>query len=205
MAHRVTQKLQPRMILADEVGLGKTIEAGLIIKELRARELIGRVLIIVPASLQLQWQSELRSKFNEEFEILDGAALQYVPVAMPEPLRSPAVQAARKRRRFRRGPPAPSLLDPRRDRGGVGPGLAAQHRGLAGERLIRLSLARALEDPGHLGEQVSASGGKLPEFGHCGGFLVGGQVPPLRPPARLAVDLGDEEPVSLRALIDHAF
>ena len=78
VAHRVAQKLQPRMILADEVGLGKTIEAGLIIKELRARGLIGRVLIIVPASLQLQWQSELRSKFNEEFEILDGAALHYL-------------------------------------------------------------------------------------------------------------------------------
>src|SRR5260221_1671970 len=78
VAHRVTQKLQPRMILADEVGLGKTIEAGLIIKELRARELLNRVLIIVPASLQLQWQSELRSKFNEDFEVLDGAALQYL-------------------------------------------------------------------------------------------------------------------------------
>jgi SNF2 family DNA or RNA helicase len=78
VAHRVTQKLQPRMILADEVGLGKTIEAGLIIKELRARELVSRVLIIVPASLHLQWQSELRSKFNEEFEVLDGAAMQYL-------------------------------------------------------------------------------------------------------------------------------
>src|SRR5258708_5137526 len=66
------------MILADEVGLGKTIEAGLIIKELRARELVSRVLIIVPASLQLHWQSELRSKFNEEFEVLDGAAVQYL-------------------------------------------------------------------------------------------------------------------------------
>jgi len=78
VTHRVTQKLQPRMILADEVGLGKTIEAGLVIKELRARELLSRVLIIVPASLQLQWQSELRSKFNEDFEVLDGAALQYL-------------------------------------------------------------------------------------------------------------------------------
>ena len=78
VAHRVTQKLAPRMILADEVGLGKTIEAGLVIKELRARELLGRVLIIVPASLQLQWQSELKSKFNEDFEVLDGAALQYL-------------------------------------------------------------------------------------------------------------------------------
>jgi SNF2 family DNA or RNA helicase len=78
VAHRVTQKLQPRMILADEVGLGKTIEAGLIIKELRARELVSRVLIIVPASLQLQWQSELRSKFNEDFEVLDGTAAKYL-------------------------------------------------------------------------------------------------------------------------------
>lgn len=78
VAHRVTQKLQPRMILADEVGLGKTIEAGLVIKELRARGLLRRVLIIVPASLQLQWQSELKSKFNEDFEVLDGAALQYL-------------------------------------------------------------------------------------------------------------------------------
>jgi ATP-dependent helicase HepA len=78
IAHRVTQNLQPRMILADEVGLGKTIEAGLIIKELRARGLIERVLVVVPASLQLQWQSELRSKFNEHFEILDGAALKFL-------------------------------------------------------------------------------------------------------------------------------
>src|SRR6266702_1484778 len=78
VAHRVTQKLKPRMILADEVGLGKTIEAGLIIKELRARELISRVLIVVPASLQLQWQSELKSKFNEDFEVIDGAALKYL-------------------------------------------------------------------------------------------------------------------------------
>jgi SNF2 family DNA or RNA helicase len=66
------------MILADEVGLGKTVEAGLIIKELRARELLSRVLIIVPASLQLQWLSELRSKFNEDFEVIDSAALRYL-------------------------------------------------------------------------------------------------------------------------------
>ncbi len=51
IAHRVNQKLYPRIILADEVGLGKTIEAGLVIKELRARELIDRVLIVCPANL----------------------------------------------------------------------------------------------------------------------------------------------------------
>jgi superfamily II DNA or RNA helicase len=78
VAHRVAQKLQPRMILADEVGLGKTIEAGLILKELRARGLAERVLVVTPASLQIQWQQELRSKFNEQFEIIDGAAARYL-------------------------------------------------------------------------------------------------------------------------------
>lgn len=78
IAHVVTNKLQPRMILADEVGLGKTIEAGLILKELRAREMIERVLIVCPASLQYQWQSELRSKFNEEFEIVTSAGAKYL-------------------------------------------------------------------------------------------------------------------------------
>lgn len=76
VALRVLSKSRPRMILADEVGLGKTIEAGLILKELRARQMVERVLIVVPASLQWQWQQELRSKFNEHFEVLDGALLK---------------------------------------------------------------------------------------------------------------------------------
>jgi SNF2 family DNA or RNA helicase len=78
VAWRVNQKLAPRMILADEVGLGKTIEAGMIIKELRARGLGGRILIVCPSSLQLQWQQELKTKFNERFEIIDGAAVKHL-------------------------------------------------------------------------------------------------------------------------------
>lgn len=78
VAHRVTRKLQPRMILADEVGLGKTIEAGLIIKELRARGVLKRCLVVCPASLQLQWKQEMRSKFNEDFEIVDRSAVGYL-------------------------------------------------------------------------------------------------------------------------------
>ena len=79
VAHRVVaRKLVPRMILADEVGLGKTIEAGLILKELRARGLADRVLIITPASLTRQWQVELASKFNERFELMDGAAAKHL-------------------------------------------------------------------------------------------------------------------------------
>ncbi len=75
-ALRVLSKNQPRMILADEVGLGKTIESGLILKELRARRVVDRALIVVPASLQWQWKQELRSKFNEHFEVLDGDRLK---------------------------------------------------------------------------------------------------------------------------------
>lgn len=78
VAHRVVQKVAPRMILADEVGLGKTIEAGLILKELRARRAVERVLIVTPASLMLQWQHELRSKFNESFNVIDGEAAKYL-------------------------------------------------------------------------------------------------------------------------------
>lgn len=78
VAHRVVQKVVPRMILADEVGLGKTIEAGLILKELRARRQVERVLVVTPASLLVQWQHELASKFNEKFTIVDGAAIKFL-------------------------------------------------------------------------------------------------------------------------------
>lgn len=54
-------------LLADEVGLGKTIEAGIIIKELLCRDLVKKILILVPASLTTQWQDELKLKFNEVF------------------------------------------------------------------------------------------------------------------------------------------
>lgn len=77
LAHRIGKKHRPRMILSDEVGLGKTIEAGLVMKELIARGLAERVLVICPSSLQYQWQRELRSKFNEEFTILDGESARF--------------------------------------------------------------------------------------------------------------------------------
>jgi SNF2 family DNA or RNA helicase len=58
-----------RAILADEVGLGKTIEAGIILSELAARGLARRVLAIVPASLATQWQEEMLSKFFHDFAL----------------------------------------------------------------------------------------------------------------------------------------
>lgn len=63
-ARRVLFEMSGRAILADEVGLGKTIEAGLILKEYLIRGLVSKVLILVPASLVLQWVRELNSKFG---------------------------------------------------------------------------------------------------------------------------------------------
>ncbi len=69
--HRIVNSLNHRILLADEVGLGKTVEAGLVIKELIYRHNYKRILIVCPASLLYQWQNEMRSKFNEEFMIMD--------------------------------------------------------------------------------------------------------------------------------------
>ena len=62
-------QMRGQALLADEVGLGKTIEAGIIMKELIRRGLVKRILIITPASLMNQWQDELLTKFGEEFII----------------------------------------------------------------------------------------------------------------------------------------
>lgn len=65
-----------RFLLADDPGAGKTIMAGLLIKELKIRGLIKRVLIITPASLSFQWQRELKDKFRENFEVVRGDTLR---------------------------------------------------------------------------------------------------------------------------------
>ena len=69
---KVMQSTQNRFLLADEVGMGKTIETGLILKELKIRGDIKRVLVIVPKSSMLQWQSELKEHFNEVFHLYDS-------------------------------------------------------------------------------------------------------------------------------------
>lgn len=63
-AHKVLHDMGGRAILADEVGLGKTIEAGLVLKEYMVRGLVRKALILVPASLVLQWVRELNQKFG---------------------------------------------------------------------------------------------------------------------------------------------
>jgi len=65
--------LMPRvsLLLADDVGLGKTIEAGLILSELLVRRRIRRAMVVCPASLQQQWRDELKEKFSLDFKIID--------------------------------------------------------------------------------------------------------------------------------------
>ncbi len=72
----VLQAMQmPRisMLLADDVGLGKTIEAGLILTELLLRRRIRRVLILTPAALRTQWEQEMQDKFSLHFDVVDRA------------------------------------------------------------------------------------------------------------------------------------
>jgi ATP-dependent helicase HepA len=77
VVHRVVTSYPQRFILADEVGLGKTIEAGMILKELRSRNSAKKVLVIVPPNLRRQWQFELKTKFNETFAIFDSETVRY--------------------------------------------------------------------------------------------------------------------------------
>jgi superfamily II DNA or RNA helicase len=73
-----------RILLADDVGLGKTIETGMILKELSLRGFANRVLIIVPAPLRFQWQRELRERFDESFIIYDSSYLETIKESLPK-------------------------------------------------------------------------------------------------------------------------
>jgi SNF2 family DNA or RNA helicase len=81
-ALRALRDMRGRVLLADEVGLGKTIEAGIVMKELIERGLANTILILTPASLTWQWQEEMQTKFHETFTVLEE--LEQLPDASPE-------------------------------------------------------------------------------------------------------------------------
>jgi len=72
-----------RFLLADDPGAGKTIMAGLFIKELKVRGLIQRILIVTPANLSFQWQRELKDKFRENFQLIRSDVLRATYGANP--------------------------------------------------------------------------------------------------------------------------
>lgn len=90
VARRVVEEMNGKAILADEVGLGKTVEAGLIIKEYMIRGLAKKILILVPASLVSQWVQELRTKFYidavEQKRAMCGSSvtLWFLPLIQPK-------------------------------------------------------------------------------------------------------------------------
>jgi len=69
---KATAGHQVRFLLADEVGLGKTIEAGLIMRELKLKGLIRRTLVVAPKGIAAQWISEMQDHFNEDFKLIHG-------------------------------------------------------------------------------------------------------------------------------------
>ena len=75
IAHEVANRYAPRVLLADEVGLGKTIEAGLILHHQLLTERAHRVLIVVPETLVHQWLVEMLRRFNRHFRIFDETRL----------------------------------------------------------------------------------------------------------------------------------
>ena len=81
--HRVSTTYPHRFLLADEVGLGKTIEAGLILKELKARGVANRVLVLAPAGITSQWQFELKNKFAETFSLYRRDTINFLLAEHP--------------------------------------------------------------------------------------------------------------------------
>ena len=79
LTHDVVKMPRRRLLVADEVGLGKTIETGMIIRELSTRGEAQRVLILAPAGLVKNWQNELRDCFRMEFEVLGIDFNDYAP------------------------------------------------------------------------------------------------------------------------------
>jgi len=75
VVHRVLSERTPRFVLADEVGLGKTIETGMIYAAMAQTGLAKRVLVVAPAHLTVQWLAELYHKFHTMFTLLDGERL----------------------------------------------------------------------------------------------------------------------------------
>jgi SNF2 family DNA or RNA helicase len=88
--------MRGRAILADEVGLGKTIEAGLVASELRLRGLAARTLILVPVGLVEQWQQELDRKFGLPSVLAQDAGIEHATGPAEQPLLIASLSAARR-------------------------------------------------------------------------------------------------------------
>lgn len=73
---RAVQMPRVNLLIADDVGLGKTIEAGLVVQEMLLRHRARSVLVVCPSSIQIQWRDQMRDKFGLEFRIVDGELMK---------------------------------------------------------------------------------------------------------------------------------
>ncbi|HEX9414785.1 MAG TPA: DISARM system SNF2-like helicase DrmD, partial [Ktedonobacterales bacterium] len=73
---RAIQMPRANLLIADDVGLGKTIESGLVCQELILRHRARKILVVCPAALQIQWRDQMRDKFGLEFRIVDAALMR---------------------------------------------------------------------------------------------------------------------------------
>ena len=121
-----------RYLLADEVGLGKTIEAGLIFRELKLRGLVKRVLVVAPKGLVTQWVQEMQTHFGEEFRLLTPSEFSSWRNLTGSRERLAAVRSGRLPRRFHQAG---------RTAAGLVPWLAKEHQRAAP------SLFQGISDP----------------------------------------------------------
>lgn len=75
---RALQMPRVNLLVADDVGLGKTIEAGLVVEEMILRQRVRTVLIICPSAIQIQWQEQMLEKFGLQFEIVDSKYVRHL-------------------------------------------------------------------------------------------------------------------------------
>ena len=75
---RAVQMPRVNLLIADDVGLGKTIETGLVAQELMLRQRVRRILVVCPSSLQVQWRDQMRDKFGLDFRIVNSDLLRHL-------------------------------------------------------------------------------------------------------------------------------
>lgn len=87
---KLLDSVDRRLLIADEVGLGKTVEAGLVLSELEARQSVERVLVVCPSRLRQKWREEMNRKFGQDFVIYErNSLLEYLHRARENPARTP--------------------------------------------------------------------------------------------------------------------
>lgn len=106
-ALQFVQHARHGLLIADEVGLGKTIEAALFLRELTARARMDRVLVVCPANLRSKWQDELSRRFDLKFDLLRGAEPEEILKRMQRDNVEPALRAIVSFESIRRGEDGP--------------------------------------------------------------------------------------------------